>query len=128
MVCIGTVLTQGWPSLVCQACTKLGPVSTSALAQAWLAIWAQAGSQDWANLGPALVCCLGLLICSFMHIDQIQEIPGAAHFLILALSSGIVCHFLSAMLRLSNVKPQLKVHLFSSYFQLCLDPSSSGGV
>ena len=57
-----------------------------------------------------------------MHFDQAQEIPGAAHFLILALSSGIVCH---AMLGLLSVKPQLKVHLFSIYIQLGLDPSSS---
>ena len=63
---------------------------------------------------------VSLLICSFMHIDQTQEIPGAAHFLILALSSGIVYH---AMLGLLSVKPQLKVHLFSIYFQLCLAPS-----
>ena len=68
---------------------------------------------------------VSLLICSFMHIDQTQEIPGAAHFLILALSPGIVCPFLSAMLGLSSVKPELKVHLFSIYLQLCLDPSLS---
>ena len=65
------------------------------------------------------------LIGSFMHFDQTQGIPGAAHFLILVLSSKIVCKFLSAMLGLLTVKPQLKVHLFSIYIQLCLDPSSS---
>ena len=65
------------------------------------------------------------LICSFTHFDQTQEIQGAAHSLILDLLFGIVCHFLSAMLGLLSVKPQLKVHLFSIYFQLCLDPSSS---
>ena len=65
---------------------------------------------------------VSMLICSFMHFGQTQEIPGAAHF-ILGLSSGIVCHFLSATLGLSSVKPQLKVHFFSIYFKLCIDPN-----
>ena len=65
------------------------------------------------------------LVCLFTHFDQTQEIPGAAHFFILVLLSGIVCHFLSAVLGLLSVKLQLKVHLFSICFHLCLDPSSS---
>ena len=47
------------------------------------------------------------------------------HTVILELSSRIVYYFLSAMLGLSSVKPELKVHLFSIYLQLCLDPSLS---
>ena len=41
---------------------------------------------------------------------------SSALFLILALSSGIGFHFLSAMLRLSSFKSQLKTHLFSVNF------------
>ena len=54
-----------------------------------------------------------------------EKFQGAVHFVILALSSRIVCHFLSAVLELSSVKLLLKVHLISIYFQLYLNPSSS---
>ena len=56
-------LAQVLPSLACQACTKLGPMST--LPQAWLAVWAHLGPippqckpilylgrHDWAKTGP----------------------------------------------------------------------------
>ena len=63
-----------------------------------------------------------LLIYAFRSDMRFQ---GQYTLLILALPSRIASRFLSAVLRLSSFKLELKTHLFSIYFQLCLNPSSS---
>ena len=70
------------------------------------------------------------LICSLTHFNQTHEIPGAVQFLILALSSGIVCHFFVChawtVERQTTVNSPTHFHLFPAVFRslfinVCVD-------
>ena len=75
------------------------------------------------------------LICSLTHFNQTHEIPGAVQFLILALSSGIVCHFFVChawtVERQTTVNSPTHFHLFPAVFRslfinVCVDKCDVG--